>query len=193
MKWKMSDRSLFAVLLRSPWWVSFVLAAVMALAASALLPDDYKTVGALSSFPFVVVGVIAAWRQRANLSPEQAQALQSKLAAMNWRAFSQLLQQAYAQQGYAVSDVPNSVMDLKLMRQGQTTVLCAKRWKAAAWGLDILQDLVAEREALDATHLVCVSLQDIPPGLQSFAQQHGVIWLSGQNLWALVAPFMQKH
>ncbi|MEN9329226.1 MAG: hypothetical protein RLZZ484_414, partial [Pseudomonadota bacterium] len=38
MKWKMSDRSLFAVLLRSPWWVSFVLAAALALAASALLP-----------------------------------------------------------------------------------------------------------------------------------------------------------
>ena len=122
MKWKMSDRSLFAVLLRSPWWVSFVLAAALALAASALLPDEYKTVGALSSFPFVVVGVIAAWRQRANLSPEQAQALQSELSAMNWRAFSQLLQQAYAQQGYGVNAVANSAMDLKLTRQGQTTV-----------------------------------------------------------------------
>ena len=193
MKWKMSDRSLFAVLLRSPWWVSFVLAAALALAASALLPDEYKTVGALSSFPFVVVGVIAAWRQRANLSPEQAQALQSELAAMNWRAFSQLLQQAYAQQGYAVSALPNSVMDLKLSRQGQTTVVCAKRWKAAAWGQESLQALADERATLDATHLVCVSLQDMPPGLKKFAQQHGVTWLSGQSLWALVAPLMRKH
>jgi len=193
MKWKMSDRSLFAVLLRSPWWISMVLAAALALAASALLPEAYKSVGALSCFPFVVVGVIAAWRQRANLSPEQAQALQSELAAMNWRAFSQLLQQAYALQGYEVSAVPNSVMDLKLKRQGQTTVVCAKRWKAAAWGQESLQALVDERATLDATHLVCVSLQDIPPGLKKFAQQHGVTWLSGQSLWALVAPLMHKH
>ena len=193
MKWKMSDRSLFAVLLRSPWWISMVLAAALAMAASALLPEAYKSVGALSCFPFVVVGVIAAWRQRANLSPEQAQALQSELAAMNWRAFSQLLQQAYALQGYEVSAVPNSVMDLKLTRQGQTTVVCAKRWKAAAWGQESLQALVDERATLDATHLVCVSLQDIPPGLKKFAQQHGVTWLSGQSLWALVAPLLHKR
>ena len=193
MKWKMSDRSLFAVLLRSPWWISMVLAAALAMAASALLPEAYKSVGALSCFPFVVVGVIAAWRQRANLSPEQAQALQSELAAMNWRAFSQLLQQAYALQGYEVSAVPNSVMDLKLKRQGQTTVVCAKRWKAAAWGQESLQALVDERAALDATHLVCVSLQDMPPGLKKFAQQHGVTWLSGQSLWALVAPLLHKR
>lgn len=193
MKWKMSDRSLFAVLLRSPWWISMVLAAALAMAASALLPEAYKSVGALSCFPFVVVGVIAAWRQRANLSPEQAQALQSELAAMNWRAFSQLLQQAYALQGYEVSAVPNSVMDLKLTRQGQTTVVCAKRWKAAAWGQESLQTLVDERATLDATHLVCVSLQDIPPGLKKFAQQHGVTWLSGQSLWALVAPLVHKR
>jgi restriction system protein len=193
MKWKMSDRSLFAVLLRSPWWISLVLAAALALAASALLPEAYKSVGALSSFPFVVVGVIAAWRQRANLSPEQAQALQTELAAMNWRAFSQLLQHAYVQQGYGVTAVPNSAMDLKLTRQGQTTVVCAKRWKAASWGLESLQALVAERAAMDATHLVCVSLQDIPPGLKKFVQEHGVTWLSGQSLWALVAPHLHKR
>jgi restriction system protein len=192
MKWKMSDRSLFAVLLRSPWWVSFVLAAALGLAAAALLPEAYKSVGALSSFPFVAVGVIAAWRQRANLSPQQAEAIQSQLAAMNWRSFAQVLQQAYAQEGYAVSAVPNGMTDLRLTRQGQTTLVCAKRWKAAAWGLETLQALLAEREALDATHLVCVSLQDIPPGLKSFAQQHGITWLSGPSLWALVGARMPQ-
>ena len=72
MKWKMSDRALFAVLLRSPWWLSFVLVAVISLASSALLPDDYKLVGALCSLPFAVVGTLAAWRQRGQLSPAQA-------------------------------------------------------------------------------------------------------------------------
>jgi hypothetical protein len=52
---------------------------------------------------------------------------------------------------------------------------------------------VNEREAMDATHLVCVSLQDMPPGLKKFAQQHGVTWLSGQSLWALVAPVLHKR
>ena len=60
MKWKMSDRSLFAILLRSPWWMSFLLVAAISLASSALLPTEYKVVGALCSLPFAVIGAMAA-------------------------------------------------------------------------------------------------------------------------------------
>ena len=45
MKWKMSDRSLFATLLRSPWWMSFVLVGAISLGSSALLPNEYKLMG----------------------------------------------------------------------------------------------------------------------------------------------------
>ena len=186
MKWKMSDRSLFAVLLRSPWWISFALAAALSLVAAALLPEAFKAVGVLSSFPFVVVGVLAAWRQRSNLSPEQAEALQQELAAMNWRTCSELLQSAFAQQGYQVSSLTKGLADFALVKQGQTTLVCAKRWKAAAWSLDSLQALVAERDGMDASLLMCVSLQDIPPPLKSFAAQNRVTWLSGPSLWSLV-------
>ena len=98
MKWKMSDRSLFAILLRSPWWMSFLLVAAISLASSALLPTDYKVLGALCSLPFAVIGAMAAWRQRNLLSPAQADALQSALAAMHWREFSPLLSQAFVHQ-----------------------------------------------------------------------------------------------
>jgi len=99
MKWKMSDRSMFAVLLRSPWWVSFIVVAAISLASSALLPTEYKLMGALCSFPFAVIGVMAAWRQRSHLSSAQADALQSDLAKMHWREFSPLLSQAFVRQG----------------------------------------------------------------------------------------------
>ena len=188
MKWKMSDRSLFAVLLRAPWWVSFVLVAAISLASSALLPNEYKAVGALCSFPFAVVGALAAWRQRNQLSPTQADALQNALGAMHWREFSALLHQAFELQGYTVAPLAHGLADFSLTRQGQTTLVCAKRWKAAAWGMDNLQTLVNERQTQHATHLMCVSLQDIPQPLKKFAAQHQVTWLSGQSLWALVAP-----
>ena len=38
MKWKMSDKSLFALLLRSPWWISIAVFVGFALLARALLP-----------------------------------------------------------------------------------------------------------------------------------------------------------
>ena len=188
MTWKMSDRALFAVLLRSPWWVSFVLVAIISVASLALLPDDYKLVGALCSLPFAVVGSLAAWRQRNQLSPAQADALQHALAAMHWREFSALLCQAFERQGYSVTVLNHDTADFLLTRQGQTTLVCAKRWKAAAWGVDSLKVLLSEREAQEASHLICVSLQPMPSPLKSLATQHSVTWLVGQNLWSLVRP-----
>ena len=186
MKWKMSDRALFAVLLRSPWWVSFVLVAVISLASSALLPDDFKLVGALCSLPFAVVGTLAAWRQRGQLSPAQADALQHALAAMHWREFSPLLCQAFERQGYSVTVLNHGTADFILTREGKTTLVCAKRWKAAAWGIDNLRALLSEQEAQEASHLICVSLQPMPSPLKNIASQHPVTWLAGQSLWSLV-------
>ena len=56
MKFKMAEKSLFAILLRSPWWISFGIALGFGLAAKALLPAEYVVFGALGGFPFVVVG-----------------------------------------------------------------------------------------------------------------------------------------
>jgi len=193
MKWKMSDRSMFAVLLRSPWWVSFVVVAAISLASSALLPNEYKLMGALCSFPFAVIGVMAAWRQRGHLSPAQADTLQSALANMNWREFSPLLSQAFVRQGYTVTALTNGAGDFILTRQGQTTLVCAKRWKAAAWGIDNLQTLLNESESHSASQLMCVSLQAMPNTLKSFATQHRVTWLAGQSLWALIASEYQAN
>ena len=38
---KMAPNSLFAILLRSPWWISVGIALVFALASKALLPAEY--------------------------------------------------------------------------------------------------------------------------------------------------------
>ena len=64
MKFKMAENSLFATLLRSPWWVSLFLAVAVGAVAAALLPASYRLVGALSGFPFAVIAVMAAWRRR---------------------------------------------------------------------------------------------------------------------------------
>lgn len=82
MKFKMAEKSLFAILLRAPWWVSFVVMLAVALAAGALLPDAYKTAGMLGAFPFLVIGVVAAWRQRNALSPARIDELTAQARAM---------------------------------------------------------------------------------------------------------------
>ena len=63
MKLKMAEKSLFAILLRSPWWISFALAGVVSMAARLLLPAAYADVGMMGGLPFAVIGCIAFWRQ----------------------------------------------------------------------------------------------------------------------------------
>ena len=57
MKFKMSEQSLFAILLRSPWWISLALAVGFALLARALLPAEYFVFGVMGGFPFIVIAV----------------------------------------------------------------------------------------------------------------------------------------
>ena len=47
MKLKMAPNSLFAILLRSPWWISVGIAVVMGLLSAALLPEGFRVIGAL--------------------------------------------------------------------------------------------------------------------------------------------------
>ena len=63
MKFKMAPNSGFAILLRSPWWVSFAIAAAIVLVCGALLPRDIAPFAAMGALPIAVIGCIAAWRQ----------------------------------------------------------------------------------------------------------------------------------
>ena len=63
MKLKMSENSLFAILLRSPWWISLLIVAVITLLSFALLPEAYVGFGVMGAFPFLVIAVLAARKQ----------------------------------------------------------------------------------------------------------------------------------
>ena len=91
MKFKMSEKSLFATLLRAPWWVSFLVMFGVALVAGALLPEAYKIAGMLGAFPFFVIGVIAAWRQRNALSASRIEELLEQARGMGWRRSSRVV------------------------------------------------------------------------------------------------------
>jgi restriction system protein len=158
MKFKMSEKSLFATLLRAPWWVSFLVMFAVALVAGALLPETYKTAGMLGAFPFFVIGVMAAWRQRNAISPKRIQELVEQARGMGWRDFSVLVEEALRQQGFVVSRLNEGPADFQIEKNGRVTLVSAKRWKAATVGAEHLRELLAVRESRDAFSCTCMSL-----------------------------------
>ena len=186
MKFKMSEKSLFAVLLRSPWWISFVLVAVIALAAGALLPKEYAGVGMLGGFPFFVIGCMAMWRQRNLPSAAELEKGLSMLSSMGWRDFSALLETAFTRQGHTVKHL-NGAADMQLEKKGVLTVVSAKRWKAAALGVESLRELVAARDALEARNCVCITLGQVSAKANEYAEQNRITLISDADLVVLTA------
>ena len=174
MKFKMSEKSLFAILLRSPWWYSFLIAAILMLLARVFLPEGYRAVGMLSAFPFAIIGMMAAWRQRDKPSPERILQALSSLEKMSWKEFLPLMEQAFAQQGFIVTRFNSNSADLQLEKLGKTTLVSCKRWKAATLGVDVLRDLKALQASQDATYAACISLS-LPTGVAlKFAKDNAV-------------------
>ena len=181
----MSEKSLFAVLLRSPWWISFVLVAVIALIAGTFLPEKYAGVGMLGGFPFFVIGCMAFWRQRNLPSPARVESVLQSLAGMNWRDFSALLHTAFTRQGYTVTH-QSGAADMLLEKKGVQTVVSAKRWKAAAMGVEPLRELQACRDELEASNSVCISLGQVSAKAVDFAAENRITLITGTDLVILL-------
>jgi restriction system protein len=198
LKFKMAKNSLFSILLRSRWWISLLIAAVLGLVGFALLPESVRLVGALSGLPFAVIAVMAAVRQRHLPSAARVAETQQALAAMTWPAFAALLEQAFRRDGYTVQRGTQAPVDFELQRQGRRTLVSARRWKSARTGLEALRPLQAACEAAgdaareatpgaaDAPLALYIGLAPLSDTAQPFATQHGItVWQAPELAHAL--------
>jgi restriction system protein len=186
MKLKMSPNSLFAILLRSPWWISVAIAVVLGLIGAALLPDRFRVVGALSGLPFAVIGAIAAFRQWHLPSAARVAQTQQALATMAWPAFAALLEQAFRRDGYTVQRGRTDAVDFELERQGRRMLVSARRWKSARTGQETLRALQTARDAADAPDALYIGLGELSDTARPFAARHGIaIWRAPELAQAL--------
>ena len=182
MRFKMSEKSLFAVLLRSHWAFSFGLAAMLGMVGYTLMPEQMRIAGALAGFPFIVIGVIAFWRQLWAPKPEHVQATLEQLSSMGAKEFLQVLERSYQADGYQCAPVAHEGADLLIRKAGQTTVVSAKRWKAAAHGLQPMQQLHAAVQRSGADRGVYVAIHPVSPAAQQWATDNGLAVFGGEEL-----------
>jgi restriction system protein len=187
VKLKMAKNSLFAVLLRSPAWISFALAAALGALGVALLPADFRVAGALSGLPFIVIGVMAAVRQWKLPSAARIEQTREAVARMAWPAFAALLEQAFRRDGYLVRPGrAGAAWDFELERQGRRMLVSARRWKSAQTGLDALRALQAAREQADVADALHIGLGELSDAARPFAAQHQIaVWQAPEIAQAL--------
>ena len=182
MQFKMSEKSLFAVLLRSPWWVSFAVAIAVGIAGFMMLPERFKTVGALSGMPFVVIGSMAFWRQMRAPNPQRIEATLQALAALSSRDFLTALEAGYRGDGYVVARLDTDGADLSISKAGRSSLVNCKRWKAATHGVEPLRELGFAVTAEDAGQGIYVALNALSDSAQIYAAKNSIRILSDAGL-----------
>lgn len=186
----MAEKSLFAVLLRSSWWISLLIAGVIALASKALLPPEYFPFGAMGGLPFLVIGMIALWRQLRAPSTAHVEATLEKINAMPWREFSAALEQALVREGFEVKRLELPAADFELLKGGRTVLMNSKRWKAARLGLEIFENLETARSTRDASSCICVTTGEVSDKARTFAAEHQIRLIQGTELAQLLRPVL---
>src|SRR5690606_23691102 len=99
---KMHDNSLFAILLRSPWWISMLVAAAVAAFSAWVLRkfDIHPLYAVFTASPFFIIGGVALWRQLRAPSPARVAAALDSLRALPAEDFASRLEAAYRREGY---------------------------------------------------------------------------------------------
>jgi restriction system protein len=180
MKFKMAENSLFAILMRNPWWISLLIVIVFSLLCLAILPKNLVIFGIMGTFPFFITGIVAFKRQWGKPSAAVQEAELTRLYTLSWRDFSAELEAKFVKQGYQVERLKTGVADFKLEKNGNITLVAAKRYKAATHGLEALQALVTQQEAQAADKAMYVCLSPVTAQAAKFAKEKGVVlgWVS---------------
>jgi restriction system protein len=185
VRFKISENSLFAILLRSHWWISFAVAAALLLLVQLFVPAAYVIHASSLALPFLVIGGCVVWKQAKLPGAGRVAATVDAIRAMSWREFSALMEQAYRREGCSVTRLTGAA-DFKLVKMGKITLLCCKRWKAASHGIEPLRELDKQRDAENAHDAIYVALDGVTDNARGYIGKHRVRLLEGRELTSLL-------
>lgn len=186
MQFKMAENSLFAILMRSPWWASALVAAGIAALSFALLPSDYVIFGLAVALPFPVIAGIAAWRQWQAPSTTHIESVREAVAGMNWKAFAAALESAWRARGLEVERLDAADADFELTQGWRKTVVLARRWKVAQLGAEPIRALDRVRERREAQAAAVIVIGEISAAARKLALERKVELLDAKSLGALL-------
>lgn len=186
MKFPMAKDSLFAILLRSRWWISFAIAGGIVAVVKVVLPAVPLGYPVFAALPFIVIGVVAGWRQLRQPSTARVADTLEAVRAMSWGDFSGAMEDAFRRDGYTVTRVAGPAADFEMTKAGRTALVACKRWKVARTGIDPLRELDAAKRAREAHECIYVATGEVTEGALKFAREHGIRLVHGAELAKLL-------
>jgi restriction system protein len=183
MAFRLPRNSLFAILLRSRWWLSVLLAFGVFALTRLFFPAG---VAAFVALPFAAIGAYAAFRQLRRPGAKRIAKTLERARALPWDGFCAALEEAFRREGYAVTRT-NGGADLKLTHEGRTTLVGCKRWKAVRTGIEPLRELEAASRAQGAHSCIYVAAGEVTDTARAFAAEKQIRLFQAEELAQLLA------
>ena len=178
MKLKMAENSIFAILLRNPWWVSLLVAVGTIAATRFFLPIEFAV---FSGSPFLVIAVVAGWKQLRAPSGKSIDAALERVRTLSWEAFAAALEEGFKREGYTVKRSQGAA-DFELEKNGRLSLAAAKRWKASRTGVEPLRDLRAAATTREAGECLYLCAGDITDTARAYAAENKIRLVEGLEL-----------
>jgi restriction system protein len=167
---KPKENSLFAILLRSQWWVSALVAVAAIALIRLIVPTMYAVAAAL---PFIAIALYVGWRELREPSGRRVARTLEALRAMNADEFAGAMEAAFKVDGYTVKRL-GAQADFELERASRNTLVVCKRWKATRTGVEPLRELDAARKAREAHECIYVAAGEITGQARAFAAEKNI-------------------
>lgn len=177
-------------LARLPWWVSVVVAAVVYLAMSEVLPrvagdstalgplvDALSKIAGPAAALFLIPGAVSAFR---GIRGRRTLAAARRIDEMTWQEFEESVGAHYEGKGYVVvregGDGPDGKVDLRLRRRGEIRLVQCKHWPKRRVGVKVVRELLGVVSAAQATGGILVTSGSSQPRRSGSARTIGSNW-----------------
>ena len=182
MKFKLPENSLFAILLRSKWWVSILLGAGVFLLVRIWF---HPGVALFAAAPFLGIGLYAAWKQLKRPSEKRIARTLERARALPMEGFCTALAEGFRREGYEAARDDGGA-DLRLMHRGMLALVTCKRWKAKHTGIEPLREFDAATHERGATIRMYVAVGEVTDTARAFAQEKQIRLLQEEDLARLL-------
>jgi restriction system protein len=177
MKLQLHQNSLFAILSRSPWWISAAVGAVVFFGTRMFMPP---ALAVFAASPFLAIAGYAGWKQLRAPSAAKIAAVLEQLSALPREGVAAALEAGWRREGYEVSRLRAAAFDLELKRNGRTSLVLCRRLKAKSTGVEPLREMHAAGQ--DADELIYVAAGEVTASARSFALENRVRIVEGAEL-----------
>ena len=201
------DESILNLLALLPWWVSVLLSGASYLTLTYIIPriefGPTRSTFVLKNYisaapkvaPFIAlillipapISAFNTWRTRKLLDK---QASIDSIRSLKWKAFEELVGEAYRRQGYAVFENPDAGpdggIDLLMRKGGELIIVQCKQWRANKVGVEKVRELYGLQISQNAAKSILITSGFFTQEAKNFAVDKPMDLVEGSYLLELI-------